>query len=196
MKSKLVKESLNEMFTTQDGKSHRLKKGMVVRIMDEDDMIKKFRGGMHEDYLQYNLQIAGEVVEIKRAFSSHSKFGRGGGVDSFYVEGYEPYNLNSGFDDLIIAEVIEDPIRENLKEEMTPADRGMEAARRDNVNPGEALDEAFELAKAAFDMLNDISVTSFGDEIQEKIFSAETAVEELVDAIDAELRGTGYDRHR
>jgi hypothetical protein len=132
MKSKLVKESLNEMFTTQDGKSHRLKKGMVVRIMDEDDMIKKFRGGMHEDYLQYNLQIAGEVVEIKRAFSSHSKFGRGGGVDSFYVEGYEPYNLNSGFDDLIIAEVIEDPIRENLKEEMTPADRGMEAARRED----------------------------------------------------------------
>jgi hypothetical protein len=87
-------------------------------------------------------------------------------------------------------------VKEFLKEEMTPADRGMEAARRDNVNPGEALDEAFELAKAAFDMLNDISVTSFGDEIQEKVFSAETAVEELVDAIDAELRGTGYDRHR
>lgn len=196
MKSKLVKESLNEMFTTQDGKSHRLKKGMVVRIMDEDDMIKKCSGGMHEDYLQYNLQIAGEVVEIKRAFSSHSRIGRGGPVDSFYVEGYEPYHLKGGFDDSIIAEVIEDPIRENLKEEMTPADRGMEAARRDNVNPGEALDEAFESAKTAMDMLNAIPAYAISKEVQEGVDTAVLAVEELVDLIDAELRISGYNRHR
>jgi len=82
-----------------------------------------------------------------------------------------------------------------VKEEMTPADRGMEAARYDNIHPAEVLNQSFENAATALDQLNEIPAFNMSDDIKQSVESALSGVEKLMDVIDEELRASGYDRH-
>ena len=79
-------------------KPFRLKKGITVQIKSEDE-IRKYN--FHPNSMAYNLQLAGKIVDIKRAFRNPMNRGFGP-IDSFEVEGYRHYILGQGFDDIII----------------------------------------------------------------------------------------------
>jgi len=89
-------------------------------------------------------------------------------------------------------------VKEFLKEEMTPADRGMEAARRDNVSPEQQLDDMFESLTAATNLLEnlDFDIVEDGGEVSQIMYNVINNLYEVIEIVDEELRKTGYDRHK
>ena len=89
----------------------KLRNGLEVKIKSASEIQKL---NMNEDYIKYNLQIAGKTVKIEKAF----KGAFGGAPSEFTVKGYEAFETNSsgkprkGFTQSIIGDVVRDEVSE------------------------------------------------------------------------------------
>ena len=89
----------------------KLRNGLEVKIKSASEIQKL---NMNEDYIKYNLQIAGKTVKIEKAFRGAF----GGAPSEFTVKGYEAFETNSsgkprkGFTQSIIGDVVRDEVNE------------------------------------------------------------------------------------
>lgn len=106
MKMKLVTESiLNEKFTDKYGKSHYLKKGLVVKIKPAEELKKTslyFRNDVDGYWADVVQNVAGKTFKIKQA----SRPSYGGGISKFSLEDGPLEQGKYMWDDFIIDEVI------------------------------------------------------------------------------------------
>lgn len=83
-------------------------------------------------------------------------------------------------------------------EEMSPADKGFEAARKDNLSPEQQLDDMFESLTSATNLLEnlDFDIVEDGGEVSQIMYNVINNLYEVIEIVDGELRKTGYDRHK
>ena len=109
-----LRDSVNEADKYVDARGNfKLRNGLEVKIKSADE-IKKLN--ISEDYMKYNLQIAGQTVKIEKAFRGVF----GGAPSEFTVKGYEAFETRStgkprvGFTQSIIGSVTgSDVVRES-----------------------------------------------------------------------------------
>lgn len=90
-------------------------------------------------------------------------------------------------------------VKESLKEEMTPADYGYEAARKDNISPIQKLDDSFETVVAAKDLIENLDIDFMqevgGTWVANTLEEVIEHLDNISDKLDKALRDSGYSRH-
>jgi hypothetical protein len=110
----IMKEPVNEADKYVDARGNfKLRNGLEVKIKPASEIQKL---NISEDYMKYNLQIAGQTVKIEKAFRGVF----GGAPSEFTVKGYEAFETRStgkprvGFTQSIIGSVTgSDVVRES-----------------------------------------------------------------------------------
>ena len=126
-----LRDSVNEADKYVDARGNfKLRNGLEVKIKSADE-IKKLN--ISEDYMKYNLQIAGQTVKIEKAFRGVF----GGAPSEFTVKGYEAFETRStgkprvGFTQSIIGSVTgSDVVRESRTSTISKKRAGAELKQK------------------------------------------------------------------
>jgi predicted GNAT family acetyltransferase len=107
-----LRDAVNEADQYVDARGNfKLRNGLEVKIKSASEIQKL---NMNEDYMKYNLQIAGKTVKIEKAFRGEF----GGAPSEFTVKGYKAFETRStgkprkGFTQSIIGDVVRDEVSE------------------------------------------------------------------------------------
>ena len=109
-----LRDAVNEADQYVDARGNfKLRNGLEVKIKSASEIQKL---NMNEDYMKYNLQIAGKTVKIEKAFRGEF----GGAPSEFTVKGYKAFETRStgkprkGFTQSIIGDVVRESVNEGL----------------------------------------------------------------------------------